>query len=294
MGEPRRGAAECRHHSCWTFASVQSSKSHKMIRTLSFLLLGAGVYHGVFAIDSVQESPRQSVVSSRTSTRGTSASSRSSSSSRRGSSDPFPGCDGELNDGCTGSATSRAAKARQEIKNVDLNGNWNNVREAVVSACGLKVQRSTSHCFNDYNHVDCCTMASNTAQRTNEESKVVGMHPTNFLGSHIVDGSVSWANVGDSGSWCTCQLSAPRDVCHQQFGAEPAFKLIWCDGTDLAIAVTDAGELLNYGRPRGGSIPVYGAESARRNNWRIIDTSGDAEYKRRIVAACSKAKAASP
>ena len=41
----------------------------------------------------------------------------------------------------TGSATSRAAKARQEIKNVDLNGNWNNVREAVVSACGLKVQR---------------------------------------------------------------------------------------------------------------------------------------------------------
>ena len=44
-------------------------------------------------------------------------------------------------------------------------------------------------------------MASNTAQRTNEESKVVGMHPTNFLGSHIVDGSVSWANVGDSGSW---------------------------------------------------------------------------------------------
>ena len=53
-------------------------------------------------------------------------------------------------------------------------------------------------------------------------------------------------------------------------------------------------KLLNYGRPRGGSIPVYGAESARRNNWRIIDTSGDAEYKRRIVAACSQAKAASP
>ena len=43
---------------------------------------------------------------------------------------------------------------------------------------------------------------------------------------------------------CTCQLSAPRDVCHQQFGAEPAFKLIWCDGTDLAIAVTDAGEVI--------------------------------------------------
>ena len=42
---------------------------------------------------------------------------------------------------------------------------------------------------------------------------------------------------------CTCQLSAPRDVCHQQFGAEPAFKLIWCRGSTLAIAVTDSGEV---------------------------------------------------
>ena len=32
--------------------------------------------------------------------------------------------------------------------------------------------RSTSHCFEDYNHVDCCTMASDTSHRTNEESKV--------------------------------------------------------------------------------------------------------------------------
>ena len=40
---------------------------------------------------------------------------------------------------------------------------------------------------------------------------------------------------------CTCQLSAPRDVCHQQFGASPAFKLIWCEASTLAIAVTDDG-----------------------------------------------------
>jgi len=238
---------------------------------------------------STEESPRQSKVSSRTS----SSSGSSRSSSRFGSSDPFPGCDGEGNSGCTGSATSRAAAARQQIKNVDFNGNWYDVRRAVVSACGLKVQRSTSHCFEDYNHVDCCTMVPETAQRTNEESKVVGMHPTNFLGSHIVDGSVK--SLGTGGSWCTCQLSAPRDVCHQQFGAEPAFKLIWCQGSTLAIAVTDEGELLNYGRPSGGSqIPRYGTESARRNNWRIIDTSGDAEYKARIVAACKRAEAASP
>ena len=40
-----------------------------------------------------------------------------------------------------GSATSRASKAREQIKDVNLNGNWNEVRTAVVSACGLKVQR---------------------------------------------------------------------------------------------------------------------------------------------------------
>ena len=47
--------------------------------------------------------------------------------------------------------------------------------------------------------MDCCTMAPDTAQRTNEESQVVGMHRTNFLGSHIVDGSVS--SLGAGGSW---------------------------------------------------------------------------------------------
>ena len=38
-------------------------------------------------------------------------------------------------------------------------------RLAVLGACGLRDLRSvppgagnTSHCFNDYNHCDCCTM----------------------------------------------------------------------------------------------------------------------------------------
>ena len=43
-----------------------------------------------------------------------------------------------------GSAASRASKAREQIKEVDLNGNWDGVRRAVVSACGLKVQRRVS------------------------------------------------------------------------------------------------------------------------------------------------------
>ena len=42
-----------------------------------------------------------------------------------------------------GSATLRASKAREQIKEVDFNGNWYDVRRAVVTACGLKVQRWT-------------------------------------------------------------------------------------------------------------------------------------------------------
>lgn len=57
--------------------------------------------------------------------------------------------------------------------------------------------------------------------RTNEKSNVIGMHNVNQLGPHITDASVG--NYGEGGSWCTCHLSAPMDVCHKQFGAKPAW-----------------------------------------------------------------------
>ena len=202
--------------------------------------------------------------------------------------DPFPQCDAHDHSGCRGSADSRAQKARELVKSVAFGGDWSTVREKMVSACGLKVQSSTSHCFEDFNHVDCCTMQDKTSQRTNEKSQVEGMHEQNFLGSHIVDGSLQ--ENGPGGSWCTCQLGTPRDVCHQQFGAEPAFKLVWCHGTTLAVAVTDAGEVLNSGRPKGSAIPGYGAQEARRDAWRIIQGSNDLEYKQRIYAACKQAE----
>ena len=76
---------------------------------------------------------------------------------------------------------------------------------------------------------DCCAMTADDTHRTNEELRVVGMHAVNFLGTHIVDASLP--EHGSGGSWCTCHLSSPEDVCHRQFGARTAFKLAWCSGT---------------------------------------------------------------
>ena len=54
--------------------------------------------------------------------------------------------------GCTGTAVNRAEAARSRARMVDLNRRWDAVREDIVEACGLRVQESTSHCFNDFNH----------------------------------------------------------------------------------------------------------------------------------------------
>lgn len=90
------------------------------------------------------------------------------------------------------------------------------VRMLLLSSC-VCPRASHSHPyagFNDFNHVDCCTMDSSKTHKTNEASRVVGMHRVNFLGSHIVDASL--ADRGPGGSWCTCHLSSPEDVCHKQ------------------------------------------------------------------------------
>ena len=133
---------------------------------------------------------------------------------------------------------------------VDLDRPWDEVRRSLVSACGLKDEASTAHCFDDFNHVDCCAstrgphtrpcdppthlyarllheqtrrasdiapftrvssvVRSDVAHNTNEESKVAGMHPLNKLGAHIVKASLPARGPG--GSWCTCHLSSPHDV----------------------------------------------------------------------------------
>ena len=188
-------------------------------------------------------------------------------------------------DGCTGTAEQRSAEAVERARAVRFNQPWPLVREEIVSACGLRVQQSTGHCFNDWNHVDCCAMATSNTHRTNEESRVVGMHRTNFLGAHIVDASV--AELGDGGSWCTCHLSSPEDVCHRQFGARTAFKLTWCEGGRVAALLDDYGNVLSSGKPTSGmredgsDIPSYGGASARHDSWRVLDGSRNQSWAAR-------------
>ena len=94
----------------------------------------------------------------------------------------YPDCPGAS---CTGTAWDRHYAAREAARSVDLNRPWPEVRKALVSACGLEVQQSTSHCFNDFNHVDCCTMTTGSTHCTNEEAQIPGMHHKNLLGPHI-------------------------------------------------------------------------------------------------------------
>lgn len=152
----------------------------------------------------------------------------------------FPECPGA---GCSGTAWERSAAAVDAARLVDLDRPWREVREDLVSACGLRVQRSTSHCFNDFNHVDCCAMGTGNTHRTNEQSRVEGMHAVNQLGPHITDAALP--GHGEGGSWCTCHLASPYDVCHRQFGARTAFKLVWCGGSGVAVLVDDDGNVLS-------------------------------------------------
>ena len=197
--------------------------------------------------------------------------------------------------GCTGTAVERSEAAIDRARAVNLNQAWPSVREAIVEACGLKAQASTSHCFNDFNHVDCCTMVQSHTHRTNEDSRVVGMHRVNFLGSHIVDASLP--SLGEGGSWCTCHLSSPADVCHKQFGARTAFKLVWCGGSGVAALLDDYGNVLSSGKPVAAgraTIPDYGGASARRDSWRVLDESRNKTWAARWKAACSQVEAGLP
>lgn len=215
--------------------------------------------------------------------------------------------------GCPGTAVQRQSAAVRRIAAADLStiASWEAWRRVLVASCGLKVQRSTSHCFNDFNHVDCCAMETSHSHRTNEESRVPGMHAVNQLGPHIVDGSLDNSEFGTGGSWCTCQLGTPRDVCHRQFGAEVAFKLLWCPvpplGNEesiitmssvagaLAVIVDEWGNLLNQrrfrpdGRPFVGGIPTHRGPAARAQAWDVIAASRNGTMRMRWEDACARA-----
>jgi hypothetical protein len=87
----------------------------------------------------------------------------------------FPACPPD----CPGTSAHRQESARDAVAKLNLNQPWTKVRKEVTRACGLNIQPSTDHCFADFNHVDCCTMVNEHTHRTNEESRVPGMHTQN-------------------------------------------------------------------------------------------------------------------
>lgn len=184
-----------------------------------------------------------------------------------------------------GTATERNVKVTEAaaalgVNSKQLSGDWESVRKNVLAACGLSDNRSsrpgsgyTGHCFNDFNHVDCCTMTSNNHHNENK-NQVKGIHHSNQLGPGITQASLALglSEEEKGGSWCTCQLGAgrgkvPVDVCHTQFKSRIGFKMVWCPGAnqkyETIVLVNDDGDLLASGQPSSVTVPLR----ERRNSY---------------------------
>jgi len=188
-----------------------------------------------------------------------------------------------------GTAVERLIHVTDRIKSIPddslVDRPWREIRERLLWAGGLKVDRSTSHAFNDDNHCDLTTMLADPAvvDRSNADGAIAAISRNNFLGDHIRRASVAVndeeeATDGlDAGSWSTCTNGAdatpPRDVAHVQFRARVAFKLVWCPRAappySAFLLVDDEGRILKAGRPAAGDgeIPHL---SYRQRNYRLV------------------------
>ena len=85
------------------------------------------------------------------------------------------------------------------------------------------------------------------------------------------------------------------DVCHKQFGARTAFKLVWCRGTGVAALVDDWANVLTSGKPTitsaGEEVPHMGGAHARTMAWRVLDTSRNTSWAERWRASCDAVEA---
>jgi hypothetical protein len=161
---------------------------------------------------------------------------------------------------------------------------WREIRERLLWAGGLRVDRSTSHAFNDDNHCDLTTMLADPAvvDNRNADGAVSAISRNNFLGDHIRRASVAVDAGGGAeadgappgmGSWSTCTNGAhedpPRDVAHVQFASRVAFKLVWCPRADpphsAFLLVDDEGRVLKAGRPVAGDADAPHLGYRRRN-----------------------------
>ena len=203
-----------------------------------------------------------------------------------------PGADATDEDGRTydsiypGTSIERLNNVMQRVAELNstedlLDGPWEEVRRKLLWAGGLKDMPDaepgrgyTGHSFNDFNHVDLCTMSSAVLDNTND-GKIQGIAIGNRLGRGIRMASLP--EVGDGGSWTTCQLGAhkdpPQDVAHIQFQSRIAFKLVWAPASDYTtfVLVDDDGELLAKGTPQDdGTMPPL---RERALNYRCVTNS---------------------
>jgi len=187
----------------------------------------------------------------------------------------------KTNETYVGTAIERTANARARAKALDgaLDGDWDaSTRPKLLRAAGLREindvapgKGNTSHCFNDFNHVDATCMVMESSDNTND-GRVRGIARGNALGEGIR--VARDASMGDGGSWCTCILGAneepPRDVAHVQFQSKIAWKLVWVPGERSEfrtfVLVDDAGEFLAKGTPTG-NIPRL---SERERNYEVV------------------------
>ena len=202
----------------------------------------------------------------------------------------YPDCPGF---GCIGTALMRHLTIQQAARSINLNAGWAEVREDLVVACGLKPIDMTSHCFDDDLHVDCCamlsTMTRNTAENAGIDLGTVGKVGTNSLHDQI--SAATNPALGDGGSWCTCQLRTPYDVCHRQFGSRTAFKFVWC-APGLAAILDDDARVITYGQPV--DLPPNHAEMAQRS-WEHLMASAKLGPRSEAsvggwLAACDKVR----
>ena len=84
-------------------------------------------------------------------------------------------------------------------------------------------------------------------------------------------------------------MSSPEDVCHKQFGARTAFKLVWCEGTGVAALIDDWGNVLSSGKPLppdGGEVPMMGGARARQGSWQVLSHSHNHTWAERWRETC--------
>lgn len=178
-----------------------------------------------------------------------------------------------------GTALERMRNGRDRAASLsekDLSGNWEDVRQKLLWAAGLKDLQNarpgkgyTGHCFNDFNHVDATTMQLEASDNENQ-GRVAGIAFNNPLGNGIRVARDE--SMGAGGSWCTCAMGGaqepPADVAHVQFQSKIAWKLVWVPPTfERFVLVDDEGNLLATGVPSGGNIPAL---RERKANYDIV------------------------